>query len=132
MPDLEPLITDSRLNRIIDRLHIEFPRLYATDSTFVTMIVPPGSVGHLPDGTTGPARWPLGRFLVFSPNPRPLARRNGIQHGTDAVVWLDAWRASEKQRGHYVVTGDDPAFKVFRLLARQHLSELDSLASIMN
>lgn len=123
---LEPLLTDSRVERLAEALFLRFPAL-PLDSEVVTFISPErkDQLGRvIPAGAV---------FAVVSGHPRArVYGQPGMKMMTHAGVWLERWRLEEKGRKHFVSGRDDPAFKFLFLAAKEHLRKIDDLKSLIN
>lgn len=114
------LLSDSRVEPIWDRLRQE---LHLPDEvSFATYEQPPRtgktrSPGGIEYEATVPAQ---AVFIVVSPNPHK--RFKGKMLKTFAICDLRHWREKEGQAWRYVGVGD-PAFPIFKALAKQHLAE---------
>jgi len=133
MSQLEPYLSDQEVNDVQSRLFEEYPQLIGFNTDFATTRIEPPWHGQLPDGSTGWTRNPVVQFVVVSDHPRPIQRKMGVRHGTVAATWQLAYELAVKSDGHYVIgSKDHPLMIIFRGLVKQHIDEMESLASIMN
>ena len=117
--DFEPLLTDSRVDKIAGLLRIAYPQLPPETEIF-SFIVPPQKVVKDDREVEIPAQ---AVFALKSPHPRrtfdPFYKDKELLSNT--ATWLRVWEAEEKQRLHYVSAREDPAFGPFSIAARNHL-----------
>lgn len=129
--DAQPLLDDSRVGKIADRLRLEFPDI-PYETQFVTAVIEPPYNAHNGTEQYREERWPAFQFMVLSPHPRPLQRKRGMLHAKVATGFKAAWDEQEAERKHYVTADEDPAYKIFRALAWSFIQERRSLLQITN
>lgn len=126
----EPLLDDARVGRIGDRLRLIYPDL-PVETQFVTAVVEPPYNASSGGSVYVETRWPAAQFIVLAPHPRPLQRRYGTQQASVATMYKAAWDADEKERKHFVTTDEDPAYRIFRALTVQFITNRRSLLQII-
>lgn len=112
--EAEPLLDDARVARIAERIFLELPAL-PDETSFATF--------H--DGTKF-------QFFLSAPNPRPIQRKYGVQHGLTADGDLAGWREAEAERRHFVAAKEDPAYPIFRALAHMMIRDMRNFKSMTN
>ena len=124
--DYETLVSDRRVTAIADLVIDEF-RAHGLDeeSDFVTFIQPPQVVKR--QGVDVPIP-EVGVFAVISDNPRAP----GHQVMTQASVWLHDWLATDAARLHFVSGPQDPAYPIFREVAKTHLRTIRNLREMQS
>lgn len=132
MSQLEPYLPDDRVLRVQSKLYDEFPILQEYGTDFATGRIEPPWHGLLPNGRTGWTNNAVLQFIVVSDHPRPIQKRMGVRHGTTAAIWERAFEDSVNDAKHFVDDRQPPEERIFRLLAAKHISEMQSLASIMS
>jgi hypothetical protein len=130
---LEPYLPDEEVLEVQNILYEEYPMLQKWNTNLVTTRIEPPWHGQLPDGTTRTTTHPVVQFLVVSDHPRPIQRKQGVRHGTVAISWQRAYEDAVKEQAHKV-SGDEisPLENIFRTTLTKHVSEMKSLAQIMN
>lgn len=128
--DAEPLLDDSRVGRIADRLRLIYPDL-PYETQFATAVIEPPYNAARGDERYIETRWPAAQFIVVAPHPRPLQRKFGTQQASVATMFKAAWDADDRARKHYVATDEDPAYRIFRALTVQFISNRRSLQQII-
>lgn len=116
LADFEPLIPDSRVERLWGALRQEFPKL-PEDFQLASYIQPRKLV---PDKVTGELRMipEQAIFVIVSANPHP--RHKGEVLKSMARMSHRDWRSEEDEAFRFVGKGD-PAMKFVRALAREHI-----------
>lgn len=143
MSDPEVYLPDQRVIPIQERMAVKWPLFVDWGTDFLTVRHEASTVdpynGPLPDGSNGMTIHPIIEFLLISDYPatRPIQRKQGVRHGTRAIVYEAAWLEAEKDftNSHFVRTGEaarDPLEIIFEGMAFKHTDEMMSLASIMN
>lgn len=128
----EPLLDDSRLERLEHKLRSEFGHKNLDDATFVTFISPAHEANvTLPSGVVAPT-WvqEMATFAVYSPNPRPYAKAKGLQLMTHGTVALEDWEEDERDISHYV-NRPDPAHRIYRKVVEEHLTRMTNLREMI-
>lgn len=120
----DPLLSDQRLSKVAGRLVVEFPRLLDWETDFATWVEEP--VEYEKDGLVGklPRRAVL---AMVSPNPK----HEDNQMLTKAGMWYDHWKEEDRsfQRMNEKV---DPALKMFRILAKEHIRVMENLEQLVD
>lgn len=142
LSDWEPLLPDSRVERIAELIRLAEPEL--VDAEFATFIVPrqvekdrrrmkyaPHESGCSfgagnPACECGPLEIPeQAMFTIKTAHPRTW---DPIYKGKDLMTfegtWLPRWREEERLRAHYVSTREDPAFEIFAIAAKAHAKKM--------
>lgn len=131
LASMEPLLDDSRVEKIAQKIRSEFAGL--ADSDFVTFIVPERTAERkLKSGISFPYKIPpMAVFAIISDNPRPYAKAMGQRLLTSATASLNDWREAEAERGHFAGT-PDLAHDFFRRVAPQHVELIQNLKDLTN
>ncbi len=57
----------------------------------------------------------------------------GVRHATTACVWQQAFEDAVKEKDHFVKDPSrNPSETIFRAVLKQHIEQMESLASIQN
>lgn len=122
--DYEPLISDTRLERIEGELRREFPAL-SDQARFVTFIQPPAFAP-----TEGGVEVPIPEVAVLAilePNPR----HEGYLEITPVNCWYETWREREKDNRHSSDINSDTAYRLYRTLGvPAHLERIKNLCEL--
>ena len=150
LPEWPALLDESRTGKIAQLLLVAYPDL-PRESEFLTFIVPaqvnvprdrvsgsphePGCT-HAIDGNCEcpPMDIPdQAVFAIASPHPRqtfdPFYRGKTIM--STSGMWRQTWDQEERTRKHFVSSIEDPAFKIFKFCAQQHLRRLRDLKELI-
>ncbi len=120
--DCEPLLPDSKVEKIQEKLKREFPAI--GDAVFVSYIQPRQPLNSKNGG--GPTDVPeVAVFAILSQNPK--APQFHIM--TKAAVYLSEWRDVQKTYGHFVAKAD-PAYRIFHRTCAEHAKTMQNLRSM--
>lgn len=127
----EPLLSDERLEILVDKLKSEFGHAKLDGATFVTFISDSRQAEVDVKGIKVPLHVEdMATFAIIEPNPRPYAAAKALQVMTHGTVALEDWEEDEKDRNHYVGRRD-PAHRIFRAVTAEHVERMDSLRELI-
>lgn len=125
----EPLISDQRLERLVDKLRSEFGPL--ENFEFATFIQPARDIQkETPAGILVKAT--VQEMAVFAAlAPRPRSKKAGSKLMSTGTVSLRDWREAEAEAAHYA-GAKDHAHAIYRVVVKDLLGKLDDLRSLIN
>ena len=117
--DCEPLLPDSKVEKIQEKLKREFPAI--GDAVLVSYVQPRQALGSKNGG--GPADIEeVAVFAIISQNPKEPQ----YHIMTKAAVYLSEWRDVQKTYGHFVAKAD-PAYRIFHRTCVEHAKTMQNL-----
>lgn len=117
--EMEPVLHDRRVEDIAVKLRLEFPDLESAQ--FVTYLQPQQRLEKKEESGEVIIP-PVVVMAILSPNPKAA----GYAIMTKAAVYLDHWLDTDKKSKHFVGV-EDPAYKIFRRTAREHVKTVRNL-----
>lgn len=127
----ETVISDARLERLVNRILSTFDHRKLADAEYVTFIQPPRETTQTTDeGVVVPVRVPpMAIFAVLTPKPR--ATRPGQRLMSTATVALSDFREVDLLygQGNHPV---DPAWQLLKTVVSDHIRKLDDLNALIN